>query len=130
MFSSTITQTSYKVKEYIYLVLKKKPFIQQIFDDVKEEADKRFNLFIQTKINLLQGVKPDNPQTFLECFLLRGLIQILDQMFLERNIKLSEKDKLELEKDFANYSDIKKNEDNKNLGEKPHQGFNTNNKSQ
>ena len=73
MFSSTITQTSYKVKEYIYLVLKKKPFIQQIFDDVKEEADKRFNLLIQTKINLLQGVKPDNPQTFLECFLLRGL---------------------------------------------------------
>ncbi len=130
MFSSTITQTSYKVKEYIYLVLKKKPFIQQIFDDVKEEADKRFNLLIQTKINLLQGVKPDNPQTFLECFLLRGLIKILDQMFLERNIKLSEKDKLELEKDFGNYSDIKKKEDKKNLGEKPHQGFNTNNTSQ
>ncbi len=89
-----------EVKNYVYLTLKKKPLIEKILDDVKEEAERRFNIFIQSKINFLQSIKPDDPQAFLECFLLRGLIKILDKMFEERNIKLSAKDKFEIESIF------------------------------
>lgn len=79
-----------EVKNYVYLTLKKKPLIEKILDDVKEEAERRFNIFIQSKINFLQSIKPDDPQAFLECFLLRGLIKILDKMFEERNMKLNQ----------------------------------------
>ena len=51
--SSNISQTMTEVKNYVYLTLKKKPLIEKILDDVKEEAERRFNIFIQSKINLM-----------------------------------------------------------------------------
>lgn len=118
MFSPALTQTITEVKEHIYLSLKKKPLIEQILDDVKEEAERRFNIFIQTNLPKLQSLKPEDPQTFLECFLLRGLIKILDKMFKERNVKLSQKDKLEIENIFENDFDKNKKDKKKDVNYK------------
>ena len=104
-YPSCVTQTIQRGRTTLYLVLKEKPLIEKILGDVKEEAEKRFNAFIQSNIPLLQSLNPDDPLKFLECFLLRGLIKILDEMFAERNVKLSLKDKNEInsifEKEFG-----------------------------
>lgn len=100
MFSSTITRTMTEVKRYIYLSLRKKPLVEQILDDIEEEAEERLKILVKQKLPFLQKCKPEDPQAFLENFLLRGFIHILDDMLKERSIKLSMKDKQELENIF------------------------------
>ena len=92
-FNSVISQTITKSKRAIYLVLKEKPLPQQILDNVREEAEKRFEIFLKENLPILNSVKPDDPENFIKCFMLRGIILILDQMFKERHIKLSQRDK-------------------------------------
>jgi hypothetical protein len=116
MFSPSISRTMTQVKEYVYLTLKKKPLIQQILDDVSDEAEKKFQNLVQQKLPALNAIKPENPQRFLECFLLRALIKILDEMFEERNVKLSLNDKNELENIFENKN--KNDNSDKNGNEK------------
>lgn len=110
MFSPIVSRTMTQVKEYVYLTLKKKPLIEQILDDIHEEAERRFQILVKQKLPELKNIKPENPQTFLECFLLRALIKILDEMFEERNIKLSLNDKNELKNIFENKKKKDKNE--------------------
>lgn len=112
MFSPTISRTMTQVKEYVYLALKKKPLIQQILDDVRDEAEKKFQNLVQQKLPALKKMKPENPQCFLECFLLRALIKILDEMFEERNVKLTLNDKNELENIFENKNKNDKSDKN------------------
>lgn len=107
VFNSVITQTIKDSKKAIYLVLHKKPLPQQILDDIKEEAEKRFEIFLREKLPILNSIKPDDPETFIKCFMLRGLIIILDKMFEERHIKLSQKDKETIKQLFENNCDDK-----------------------
>jgi hypothetical protein len=107
VFNSVITQTITDSKKAIYLVLHKKPLPQQILDDIKEEAEKRFEIFLREKLPILNSIKPDDPETFIKCFMLRGLIIILDKMFEERHIKLSQKDKETIKQLFENNCDDK-----------------------
>ena len=107
VFNSVITQTITDSKKAIYLVLHKKPLPQQILDDIKEEAEKRFEIFLREKLPILNSIKPDDPETFIKCFMLRGLIIILDKMFEERHIKLSQKDKETIKQLFENNGDDK-----------------------
>ena len=44
---SVISQTITESKRVIYLVLKQKLLPQQILDNVREEAEKRFEIFIK-----------------------------------------------------------------------------------
>jgi hypothetical protein len=101
-FTSVISQTITESKRVIYLVLKQKPLPQQILDNVREEAEKRFEIFIKEKLSILNSVKPDDPENFIKCFMLRGIILILDQMYQERHIKLSQKDKETIKQLFEN----------------------------
>ena len=82
-----------KVKKNIYLILKKKPLPEQIMDDLQEEVEKRFLYFINSKREQLENIKPEDPEEFYECFLLKAMINILEEMLKEKQINLSEKDK-------------------------------------
>ena len=91
-FSQTMTQVIEKGKQSLYLVLKKKPLPEEIYDNLKNEAEERFIKFVQQKKPLLEQMKPENPELFFECFLIKAMIHILRQMLKERKIALSEKD--------------------------------------
>lgn len=102
----TITQTETQVKKAIYLVLKQKPLPEQILDDIREEAERRFEAFMNENLHILNNARPDDPENFMKCFMLRGLIMILDKMFEERHVKLTQKDKDTIQKIFDNDGEI------------------------
>ena len=91
-FTQTVTEVINKGKKALYLVLKKKPLAVEIYDNLKNEAEERFNKFLENKKPLLMDIKPENPEIFYECFLMRAMIEILKEMLKERKISLSEKD--------------------------------------
>lgn len=91
-FTQTVTEVINKGKKALYLVLKKKPLAVEIYDNLKNEAEERFNKFLENKKPLLMDIKPENPEIFYECFLVRAMIEILKEMLKERKISLSEKD--------------------------------------
>ena len=91
-FSQTITQIISKGKAAIHLVLRKKPLPVEIIEGLKAEVEIRFGKFIELKKPLLKNINPDNPEQFLDCFLIRAMIEVLKQMLFEKKISLSEKD--------------------------------------
>ena len=91
-FSQTLTNIINKGKTALYLVLEKKPLPIEIIESLKTEVEVRFGIFIEQKKPLLQKIQPDDPEQFLECFLIRAKIEVLKQMLIEKKIKLSEKD--------------------------------------
>ena len=91
-FSQTLTNIINKGKTALYLVLEKKPLPIEIIESLKTEVEVRFGIFIEQKKPLLQKIQPDDPEQFLECFLIRAMIEVLKQMLIEKKIKLSEKD--------------------------------------
>lgn len=110
--SVSITQVSYEMvqkgKKAIYLVLKKKSFIDEILESLQEEVEKRFMNFLNKKREEMNRLKPDNPDEFFKCYLLRALIKILDKMFKEYHINLSDKDKNILKDIFENECPLEK----------------------
>ena len=103
-----ITQVSYEIlkkgKKAIYLVLRRKSLIEEIIESVQEEVEKRFSEFLNKKSEELNRLKPDNPEEFYKCVLLRALIKILDKMFKEYSVDLTDKDKNILKEIFENES--------------------------
>ena len=91
-FSQTITQIIVKGKNALYLVLKKKPLPIEILEALAAEVEIRYESFLSQKLPLLKNIKPDNPEQFYECFLIRSMIEVLKQMLKEKKINLSEKD--------------------------------------
>ena len=91
-FTQTVTEVINKGKKALYLVLKKKPLAVEIYDNLKNEAEERFNKFLENKKPLLMDIKPENPEIFYECFLMRAMIEILKEMLKERKVTLSERD--------------------------------------
>ena len=91
-FSQAITQIIVKGKSALYLVLKKKPLPIEILEALSAEVEIRYEKFLNQKLPLLKNIKPDNPEQFYECFLIRAMIEVLKQMLKEKKINLSEKD--------------------------------------
>ena len=124
-FTQTITKVIDKSKKVIYLILKKKPLHEEIYENLQCEAEERFKKFVEKKKPLLQQIQPENPEVFFECFLIKAMINILKQMLEEKKIKLTEKDlnlfdnvfendKLNNENPKKNDCENKKEEDNLN----------------
>lgn len=103
-YQSIIWNNKKKGKKALYLVLKRKPLIEEIIESVEEEVEKRFSEFINKKSEELSRLKPDNPEEFYKCVLLRALIKILDKMLEEYSVGLTDKDKNTLKDIFENDS--------------------------
>ena len=123
-------------KKKLYLVLKqRKSFAQEIIDEIQMEINKRFAMFIKSRIGKLMQAKPDNPDLFLKYFLVKAYIKILTEIFDEYKMKLSEKDKII----FLDIMNSPQQEDEKDDDENPNNesdkrkdmnGKNSNNSSQ
>ena len=82
-----------KEKKALYLVLKKKSFADEIIISLQEEIEKKFNDFLYRIAPNLTYIKLDNKEDGLKYILLKGLINILNDMYKTREIKLTESDK-------------------------------------
>ena len=101
-FSQTITEVINKGKQAIHIVLEQKPIYIEIYDSLEDEVEKKFKSFIEKKLPLLKKIKPENPEIFYECFLIRSMIEVLKQMLEERKVMLSENDKNLFKMIFSN----------------------------
>ena len=91
----TLTQTVFKRgNQILYLVLQRKPFADEIIDEVRAELEKRLYGFLQSIIPKLQNIKFNNPEQSLKIIILNAIIKILNQMIKEDIIKLNENDLL------------------------------------
>ena len=91
----TLTQTVFKRgNQILYLVLQRKPFADEIIDEVRAELEKRLYGFLQSIIPKLQNIKFSNPEQSLKIIILNAIIKILNQMIKEDIIKLNENDLL------------------------------------
>ena len=81
-----------KVKKPIYLVLKAKSFEEEIIESIQEEANKKFLIYIKSKLGTLLNSKPEDPETFLKYFLIKAYINVLSEIFEEYKTTLSEND--------------------------------------
>ena len=91
----TLTQTVFKRgNQILYLVLQRKPFADEIIDEVRAELEKRLYVFLQSIIPKLQNIKFSNPEQSLKIIILNAIIKILNQMIKEDIIKLNENDLL------------------------------------
>ena len=82
-----------KTHEKLYLVLKKKGLAEQIIEKIGEESEKRLKEFLIKILPKLNEMHFDNPEEALETLMLKQMIKILDDMYKERLLILSEKDK-------------------------------------
>ena len=82
-----------KTHEKLYLVLKKKGLAEQIIEKIGEESEKRLKEFLMKILPKLNEMHFDNPEEALETLMLKQMIKILDDMYKERLLLLSEKDK-------------------------------------
>jgi hypothetical protein len=107
-----------KGKNTLYLILRPKPLPEKIIDDLKEEVEKRFLAFINSKRDLLESINPENPEKFYECFFLKAMINVLEKMLEEKKISLSERDKNTLkelfEKESQKKDDLEEDKSNHN----------------
>ena len=95
--SSTVTQYENKVtkkaKKVLYLVLKKQNFADEIINSLQIEVEKRFKKFLNDIAGDLEKIKFEDEENSLKYIILKGMINILNQMLKERMILLSDKDK-------------------------------------
>ena len=82
-----------KGKKALYLVLKKKSFPDTIIDSLEVEIEQRFNNFLKKIAPKLNNIQLENEEDGLKYLLIKGLINILNEMLQERKITLSENDK-------------------------------------
>lgn len=131
MSTETINKVAYiqlgRVQHILYLVLKKKPFTQQIIEEIQEEMEKRFSQYLQNIIHKLINMKFDNPNQALKVLFLKILINVANQMVNEDKIHLSNSDlKLleEIYKEEDKNDNMKKEENDDSKKESPTSSFN------
>ena len=95
--TDTLTQYENKVtqkaKNALYLVLKKKTFADEVINSLQVEIEKRFKKFLNNIAGDLERIKLEDEENGLKYIILRGMINILNEMLKERMILLSDKDK-------------------------------------
>lgn len=116
-FSQTITQMISKGKKALYLVLRQKPLPVQILENLTAEVQVRYEKYLNQKMPLLKKIKPDNPEQFYECFLMKAMIEVLKQMLYEKKVNLSEKDLNTFDLVFQNEYQLNQKEETKFPGE-------------
>ena len=103
-----------KTHEKLYLVLKKKGLAEQIIEKIGEESEKRLKDFLMKILPKLNEMSFDNPEEALETLILKQMVKILDDMFKERLLLLSENDKKLLFENLEKKDDVEeKKEKNK-----------------
>ena len=103
-----------KTHEKLYLVLKKKGFAEQIIEKIGEASEKRLKEFLMKILTKLNEMHFDNPEEALETLILKQMVKILDDMFKERLLLLSENDKKLLFENLEKKDDVEeKKEKNK-----------------
>lgn len=102
-----------KTHEKLYLVLKKKGLAEQIIEKIGEESEKRLKEFLMKILPKLNEMHFDNPEEALETLLLKQMIIILDDMYKERLLLLSEKDKQLLFEQLGKKDDAEEKKENK-----------------
>lgn len=117
-FSQTVTCLEEKIvkktHEKLYLALKKKGFAEQIIEKINEESEKRLKDFLMKILPKLNEMSFDNPEEALETLILKQMVKILDDMFKERLLLLSENDKKLLFENLEKKDDVEeKKEKNK-----------------
>ena len=97
--SSSVTMTLtqnllQRGNQILYLVLQRKPFVDEIIDEVRANIEKRLYEYLVSIIPKLQNIKFKNPEQSLKIIILNAIIKILNQMIKEDIIKLNENDLL------------------------------------
>ena len=95
--SSSVTMTLTQIvlqrgNQILYLVLHKKPFVDEIIDEVRDDIEQRLNECLVRIIPKLQNIKFKNPEQSLKVIILNVIMEILKQMINEDIIKLDEND--------------------------------------
>ena len=141
--SSSVTMTLTQIvlqrgNQILYLVLKKKPFVDEIIDEVRDNIKQRLNEYLVRIIPKLQNIEFKNSEQSLKVIILNVIMKILKQMINEDIIKLDENDLMLLyniikdeEMKFVedekisknNNNDIKKQENNQNNENNEKKGF-------
>lgn len=105
-----------KAKSVLYIVLKKKDWIQELIEQVNQDLEIRFQNFIQQISPYLENPKLKNNEIAVKCIMLKGVINILNKMIEERLSILSDADKNLINDAFStqNIIEPKQNEDNNN----------------
>ena len=86
-------QITEKSNKTLYLVLRQKGFADEIIEKINKEVEKRLESILNKKIHKLENMHFDNSEESLECFLLKQVIKILDDMQKEKLLNISEEDK-------------------------------------
>ena len=102
-----------KTHEKLYLVLKKKGLAEQIIEKIGEESEKRLKEFLMKILPKLNEMHFDNPEEALETLMLKQMIKILDDMYKERLLLLSEKDKQLLFEHLEKKDDVEEKKEDK-----------------
>lgn len=95
--SSSVTMTLtqnllQRGNQILYLVLQRKPFVDEIIDEVRANIEKRLYEYLVSIIPKLQNIKFKNPEQSLKIIILNAIMKILKQMINEDIIKLNEND--------------------------------------
>ena len=98
-----------QIKHYIFL--RQKGFADEIIEKINKEIEKRLESILNKIIHKLENMHFDNPEESLEGFLLKQVIQILDDMQIEKLLDISEEDK-KIIFDILNNKDDKNKEKN------------------
>lgn len=99
IYSHTQTITEYekkvlkKGKKALYLVLRQKTFSDKIIDELEIEIERKFKNFLMDIAPKLKNIKLEDKENGLKYILIKGLINILNQMLNERMIILSDNDR-------------------------------------
>lgn len=100
-----LTYAKKKAKESLYLVLKKKPFATEIVEEINEEVEKRLTKFVEKLAKNLEEWQSEDKEKLLKFTLLKAIVKILDNIMQENYIKMTENDKIAVEKIFGNGDD-------------------------
>ena len=95
--SSSVTMTLTQIvlqrgNQILYLVLHKKPFVDEIIDEVRDNIEQRLNEYLVRIIPKLQNIEFKNSEQSLKVIILNVIMEILKQMINEDIIKLDEND--------------------------------------
>lgn len=102
-----------KGNKILYLVLKTKPFSEEIIEEVRNIIKERLHKSLLNIVPRIENVQFKDPEQTLKIIILNAIIKILNNMIKEDIIKLNEND-LKILYNLLENEEIKLNNDDKN----------------
>lgn len=90
--TQTLTQTIERGKKLLHLVLKMKPLVHQVFEELEIEISEGMSKFLARIKPKIENTKFENPEQAIKVLLLKGLLNILKKLVEEYQMSLSPKD--------------------------------------